>query len=149
MATKQSTAKRTDAAADSFTAEEKAAMKERAKELKRNASAAEDEQAVVDKIAAMPDADRIMAERIHALVKATAPHLTAKLWYGMPAYYKDGKSVCFFQDANKFKARYATLGFNEGAKLDDGNMWATSYALLKLTAADEKRIAELVKQATR
>lgn len=148
MATKTSV-KRTDAAADSFTAEEKAAMKERAKELKRNASAAEDEQAVVDKIAAMPDADRIMAERIHALVKATAPDLTAKLWYGMPAYYKDGKSVCFFQDANKFKARYATLGFNEGAKLDDGNMWATSYALLKLTAADEKRIAELVKQATR
>ena len=141
------TAKKTVKGTDSFTAEEKAAMKERAKELKRNASAAEDEQAVVDKIAAMPDADRIMAERIHALVKATAPDLTAKLWYGMPAYYKDGKSVCFFQDANKFKARYATLGFNEGAKLDDGNMWATSYALLKLTAADEKRIAELIKQA--
>ena len=148
MATKQSTAKRTDAAADSFTAEEKAAMKERAKELKRNASAAEDEQAVVEKITAMPDADRVMAERIHALVKATAPHLTAKLWYGMPAYYKDGKSICFFQDANKFKARYATFGFNEAAKLDDGNMWPTSYALTKLTAADEKRIAELVKQAT-
>lgn len=146
MATKTS-AKRTDAAADSFTAEEKAAMKERAKELKRNASAAEDEQAVVDKIASMPDADRIMAERIHALVKATAPDLTAKLWYGMPAYYKDGKSVCFFQDANKFKARYATFGFNEAAKLDDGNMWPTSYALTRLTAADEKRIAELVKQA--
>jgi uncharacterized protein YdhG (YjbR/CyaY superfamily) len=147
MATKQSTAKRTDAAADSFTAEEKAAMKERAKELKRNASAAEDEQAVVEKIATMPDADRVMAERIHALVKATAPHLTAKLWYGMPAYYKDGKSICFFQDANKFKARYATFGFNEAAKLDDGSMWPTSYALLKLTAADEKRIADLVKQA--
>ena len=147
MATKQNAAKRTDAAADSFTAEEKAAMKERAKELKRHASAAEDEQAVAEKIASMPDADRVMAERIHALIKATAPHLTSKLWYGMPAYYKDGKSVCFFQDANKFKARYATLGFNEGAKLDDGNMWATSYALLKLTAADEKRIAELIKQA--
>src|SRR5688572_8855446 len=140
MATKQSTAKRTDAAADSFTAEEKAAMKERAKELKRNASTAEDEQAVLDKIAAMPAADRHLAERIHALVKDTAPDLTAKLWYGMPAYYKDGKSICFFQDANKFKARYATFGFNEAAKLDDGNMWATSYALTKLTAADEKRI---------
>ena len=146
MATK-STAKRTDAAAESFTAEEKAAMRERAKELKRSASAAEDEQAVLDKIASMPDADRVMAERIHALVKATAPDLTAKLWYGMPAYYKDGKSICFFQDANKFKARYATFGFNEAAKLDEGNMWPTSYALLKLTAADEKRIAELIKQA--
>lgn len=148
MATKN-TAKRTDAAADSFTAEEKAAMKERAKELKRSASAAEDEQAVVEKIASMPDADRILAERIHALVKATAPGLTAKLWYGMPAYYKDGKSICFFQDAAKFKARYATFGFNEAANLDDGSMWPTSYALLKLTPADEKRIAELIKQATR
>lgn len=147
MASKQNAAKRTDAAADSFTAEEKAAMKERAKELKRNASAAEDEQAVVEKIASMPDADRVMAERIHALIKATAPHLTSKLWYGMPAYYKDGKSVCFFQDANKFKARYATFGFNEAAALDDGNMWPTSYALKKLTPADEKRIADLVKQA--
>lgn len=146
MATKTSV-KRTDAAADSFTAEEKAAMKERARELKRNASAAEDEQAVLDKIAAMPDADRGLAERIHALVKATAPDLTAKLWYGMPAYYKDGKSICFFQDAAKFKARYATFGFNEGAKLDDGNMWPTSFALIKLTAADEKRLAELIKQA--
>lgn len=146
MATKTSV-KRTDAAADSFTAEEKAAMKERAKELKRNASAAEDEQAVLEKIAAMPDADRGLAERIHALVKATAPDLTAKLWYGMPAYYKDGKSICFFQDAAKFKARYATFGFNEGAKLDDGNMWPTSFALIKLTAADEKRLAELIRQA--
>ncbi|MDB5538758.1 MAG: hypothetical protein JWQ89_485 [Devosia sp.] len=146
MATTQKTAKRS-AATDGFTAEEKAAMKERAKEMKRNASAAEDEQAVLDKIATMPDADRVMAERIHALVKATAPDLTAKLWYGMPAYYKDGKSICFFQDANKFKARYATFGFNEAARLDDGNMWPTSYALLRLTAADEKRIAELVKQA--
>ena len=147
MATAKNTVKRTDAAADSFTAEEKAAMKERAKELKRNASAAEEEQAVLDKIAAMPDADRKLAERIHTLVKAAAPELTSKLWYGMPAYYKDGKSICFFQDANKFKARYATFGFNEAAKLDEGNMWPTSYALLKLTAADEKRIAELIKQA--
>lgn len=139
--------KKKAAATAGFTAEEKAAMKDRAKELKRNASAAEDEQAVVDRIAAMPDPDRTMAERLHALVKATAPNLTAKLWYGMPAYYKDGKSICFFQDAAKFKARYATFGFNEGAQLDDGNMWPTSYALLKLTAADEKRIAELVTQA--
>lgn len=149
MATTKNTAKRTDTATDSFTAEEKAAMKERARELKRKASAAEDEQAVIDKIAAMPDADRILGERIHALVKATAPDLTAKLWYGMPAYYKNGKSICFFQDANKFKARYATFGFNEAARLDDGNMWPTSYALLKLTPVDEKRIADLVKQATR
>jgi uncharacterized protein YdhG (YjbR/CyaY superfamily) len=122
-------------------------MKERARELKRKTSGAEDEQAVVEKIASMPDADRVMAERIHALVKKTVPELTAKLWYGMPAYYKDGKSICFFQDAAKFKARYATFGFNEAARLDDGNMWPTSYALTKLTAADEKRIAELVKQA--
>jgi uncharacterized protein YdhG (YjbR/CyaY superfamily) len=146
MASKTSV-KRTDAAADSFTAEEKAAMKERARELKRNASAAEDEQAVLEKIAAMPDADRGLAERVHALVKATAPDLTAKLWYGMPAYYKDGKSICFFQDAAKFKARYATFGFNEGAKLDDGNMWPTSFALIRLTAADEKRLVELIRQA--
>lgn len=149
MATAKKTVKRTDAAADSFTAEEKAAMKERAKELKRNASAAEEEQAVLDKIAAMPDADRKLAERIHTLVRAAAPELTSKLWYGMPAYYKDGKSICFFQDAAKFKARYATLGFNEGARLDDGNMWPSSFAVIKLTPADEKRITDLVKQATR
>lgn len=149
MATAKKTVKRTDAAADSFTAEEKAAMKERAKELKRNASAAEEEQAVLDKIAAMPDADRKLAERIHTLVKAAAPELTSKLWYGMPAYYKDGKSICFFQDAAKFKARYATFGFNEAAQLDDGNMWPSSFAVIKLTPADEKRISDLVKQATR
>lgn len=149
MATAKNTVKRTDAAADSFTAEEKAAMKERAKELKRNASAAEEEQAVLDKIAAMPEADRKLAERIHALVKGAAPTLTSKLWYGMPAYYKDGKSICFFQDAAKFKARYATFGFNEAAQLDDGNMWPSSFALLKLTPADEQRITDLVKQATR
>jgi uncharacterized protein YdhG (YjbR/CyaY superfamily) len=149
MATAKKAVKRTDAAADSFTAEEKAAMKERAKELKRNASAAEDEQAVLDEIAAMPEADRKLAERIHSLVKAAAPTLTSKLWYGMPAYYKDGKSICFFQDAAKFKARYATFGFNEAAQLDDGNMWPSSFAVLRLTAADEKRITDLVKQATR
>ncbi|HEV2514702.1 MAG TPA: DUF1801 domain-containing protein [Devosia sp.] len=147
MATAKKTVKRTDAAADSFSAEEKAAMKERARELKRNASAAEDEQAVLEKIASMPASDRAMGERFHAIVKAAAPHLMPKLWYGMPAYYKDGKNVCFFQDAAKFKARYATFGFNEAAKLDDGNMWPTSYALVKLTAEDEKRISALVKQA--
>ena len=144
--TRQST-KRTDAAADQFTAQEKAAMKERAKELKRSASAAEDEQAVLDKIATMPDADRQLATRIHALIKATAPQLTAKLWFGMPAYYKDGKSICFFQDANKFKVRYSTLGFNESANLDDGKMWPTSYALTGLTVAEETRITDLIKQA--
>jgi uncharacterized protein YdhG (YjbR/CyaY superfamily) len=150
MATKQKTVKRTDPATAGFSDEEKAAMKERAEELKRSkrgARAAEEEQAVLDKIAAMPEPDRGMAERIHALVKATAPHLSPKLWYGMPSYYKDGKVVCFFQDANKFKARYATFGFNEAANLDEGNMWPTSYALARLTTAEEERIAELVKRA--
>jgi len=135
---------------ESFTAEEKAAMKERAEEIKREkrgAGEAEDAKAVLAKIASMPDADRKIAERVHEIVLAAAPELKAKLWYGMPAYYRDGKNVCFFQDAAKFKARYSTLGFNEAARLDDGNMWPTSYALLKLTEADEKRIAELVKQA--
>ena len=141
--------KRTDASAEGFTAEEKAAMKERARELKRKASAEEDEQAVLEKIASMPDADRVMGERFHALVKKVAPELTAKLWYGMPAYYKDGKSICFFQDAAKFKARYATFGFNEAAALDDGNMWPTSYALLKITDAEEKRIGDLIRQAAK
>jgi uncharacterized protein YdhG (YjbR/CyaY superfamily) len=133
-----------------FSADEKAAMKERAEELKREkrgASEAEDAKGVTDKIAAMPEADRAIATRIHELVLAAAPELKAKLWYGMPAYYKDGKNVCFFQDAGKFKARYCTLGFNDPARLDDGNMWPTSFAILKLTAADEARITALVKQA--
>jgi uncharacterized protein YdhG (YjbR/CyaY superfamily) len=134
-----------------FSAEEKAAMKERTEEIKREkrgASQAEDAKAVTEKIAAMPEADRNIAGRIHQLVLAAAPELKAKLWYGMPAYYKDGKNVCFFQDAGKFKARYCTLGFNDPAKLDDGNIWPTSYAIVKLTAADETRIAALVRQAT-
>jgi uncharacterized protein YdhG (YjbR/CyaY superfamily) len=142
MATKKS---------QNFTAEEKAAMKERTEELKREkrgASEAEDAKAVTDKIAAMPEADRTIAARIHDIVLAAAPELKAKLWYGMPAYYKDGKNVCFFQDAGKFKARYCTLGFNDPAHLDDGNMWPTGFAILKLTAADEARITALVKQAT-
>ncbi|MBK8083011.1 MAG: DUF1801 domain-containing protein [Devosia sp.] len=134
-----------------FSAEEKAAMKERAEEIKREkrgASEAEDAKAVLAKIAAMPDADRRLAERFHEIVLATAPELRARLWYGMPAYYnKDGKNVCFFQDAAKFKARYATFGFNEAARLDDGNFWPTSFALLELTPDDEKRIAAIVRQA--
>ena len=133
-----------------FTAEEKAAMKERTEELKREkrgASEAEDAKAVTEKIAAMSEPDRSLASRIHELVLAAAPELKAKLWYGMPAYYKDGKNVCFFQDAGKFKARYSTFGFNDSAKLDDGNMWAASFAILKLSAADEARITALVKQA--
>lgn len=135
---------------ESFTAEEKAAMKERAEEIKREkrgAGEAEDAKAVADKIAAMAEADRRIAARIHELVLAAAPELKAKLWYGMPAYYKDGKNVCYFQDSGKFKARYSTFGFNDPAKLDDGNMWPTSFGILKLGAADEARITALVKQA--
>jgi uncharacterized protein YdhG (YjbR/CyaY superfamily) len=136
-----------------FTDEERGAMKDRAKELKAETgrgsrgAKADPEVAVLEKIAEMAQADRAMAERIHAIVKANAPALTPKLWYGMPAYAKDGKIVCFFQSGEKFKTRYATLGFNEEARLDDGNMWPTAFGLMKLTAADEKRIGELVKKA--
>jgi uncharacterized protein YdhG (YjbR/CyaY superfamily) len=145
----QKATKRTNATGKSkgFSTEEKAAMRERAKELKAEASQADAEKAVLAKIAEMPDSDRVMAERIHAIVKAKAPGLSAKLWYGMPAYAKDGKNVCFFQAADKFKSRYATFGFDESAHLDEGTMWATSWAIKKLTAADEARIAELVKKA--
>jgi len=130
-----------------FTAEERAAMKERARELKAEKSKADAESDVLAKIAEMPKADRAMAERIHAIVKASAPDLTPRTWYGMPAYAKDGKVVCFFKSASKFKSRYATFGFNDPANLDDGAMWATSFALKKLTAADEKKIGALVKKA--
>ncbi len=134
-----------------FSDEEKAAMKERAKEQKasarRSADKADGEKEVLARIAEMPESDRAMAERIHAVVKASAPDLSPKLWYGMPAYARDGKVVCFFQAAQKFKTRYATLGFSDEAKLDDGAMWPNAYALTKVTAADEKRIAELVKKA--
>jgi uncharacterized protein YdhG (YjbR/CyaY superfamily) len=131
-----------------FDADEKAAMKERAKEIKANASKEEAEKAVLEKIAEMPDADRVIAERIHAIVKASAPSLSPKTWYGMPAYANsDGKVVCFFTAADKFKARYATFGFNEDAHLDEGHMWPTAFALTKLTATEEARIAELVKKA--
>ncbi len=134
-----------------FSDEERAAMKETAKERKaearRGQDAAAGEADALAKIAEMPAPDRAMAERIHAIVKSNAPGLAAKTWYGMPAYAKDGKLVCFFKSADKFKSRYATLGFEEAAQLDDGTMWPTSYALTKLTAADEKKIGELVKKA--
>jgi uncharacterized protein YdhG (YjbR/CyaY superfamily) len=133
-----------------FTEEERAAMREHVKELKaskRLRPGESEEPAVLEKIAAMPPADRALAERVHAIVRATAPDLSPKLWYGMPAYARAGKVVCFFQDAAKFKARYATLGFSDQANLDDGAMWPTSFALKELTPADEERIAALVKQA--
>jgi uncharacterized protein YdhG (YjbR/CyaY superfamily) len=126
-----------------FTAEERAAMKERAKELKAEA----DESAVLEKIAEMPKPDRTMGERLHAIIKASAPSLSPKTWYGMPAYAKDGKVVCFFQSAQKFNSRYATLGFSDEANLDEGAMWPTSFALKELTAAEEARIGALVKKA--
>ena len=132
-----------------FTAEERAAMKERAKELKAEAAKADGETAVLTKIAEMQGSDRAMAERLHALIKASAPDLSPKTWYGMPAYAKDGKVVCFFQSAQKFKSRYATLGFSDTANLDKGAMWPTSFALKELTAAEEKKIGALVKQAVR
>ncbi|MGW6376752.1 iron chaperone [Rhodococcus sp. NPDC055112] len=142
-----------DKSAVGFTDEERAAMKEHAQELKtaarrgsRNAKA-DGEKDVLEKIAGMAESDRIMAERIHAIVTASAPDLAPKTWYGMPAYAKTGKIVCFFQSAEKFKARYATLGFNDTANLDDGTMWPTAFALTTLTDADEKRIGELVKKA--
>ena len=130
-----------------WTDEEKAAMKEHAKELKASAKKADGEKDVLAKIAEMPEPDRVMAERIHAAVKANAPDLTPRTWYGMPAYAKDDKIVCFFQPADKFKARYATFGVNDSANLDEGNMWPTSWALTKLTPADEERIGALVKRA--
>ncbi|CAK7285913.1 iron chaperone [Streptomyces misionensis] len=138
-----------------FTADERAAMKEHAQEQKkaaaRRGSRAEKEAAaerdVLAKIAEMPEADRVLAERIHAIVKTAAPDLTPKLWYGMPAYARDGKVLCHFQSAQKFTSRYATLGFSDQAALDDGAMWPTAYALKELTAADEQRISALVKKA--
>jgi uncharacterized protein YdhG (YjbR/CyaY superfamily) len=131
-----------------FTAEERAAMKERARELKAEARKADGDKAVLEKIAEMPRSDRALAKRVHAIVKANAPDLSPKTWYGMPAYAnEDGKVVCFFQSADKFKSRYATLGFNDNANLDEGAMWPTSFALKKLTAAEEARISELVKKA--
>jgi uncharacterized protein YdhG (YjbR/CyaY superfamily) len=130
--------------AKGFTADERAAMKERVKEMK---GAGEGESDVLAKIAAMPQPDRGMAERVHAIIKANAPTLEARTWYGMPAYAKDGNVICFFQNAAKFKARYSTLGFSDKAKLDEGTMWPVGFALKELTAADEARIVWLVKKA--
>ena len=136
-----------------FTAEERAAMKERAQELKtearrgRRADAADGERDVLAKIAEMPEPDRAMAKRLHAIINTSAPALSPKTWYGMPAYAKDGKVVCFFQSAQKFKSRYATFGFSDQANLDKGSMWPTAFALTELTEADEKRITALVKRA--
>ena len=150
----QTSANRTTVAgkeSDGFTAEERAAMKERARELKAEARANKDKAAgesdVLAKIAEMPEPDRAIAERIHAIIKASAPALSPKTWYGMPAYARDGKVVCFFQSADKFKARYATFGFNDTANLDEGAMWATSFALKELTATEEATISALVKKA--
>jgi uncharacterized protein YdhG (YjbR/CyaY superfamily) len=131
-----------------FTAEEKAAMKERAKELRAEKSRAEGEKGLLAKIAEMEGSDRTMAKRVHEIVQTTAPDLVPRTWYGMPAYRnEDDKVVCFFKCAAKFKSRYATLGFNDAANLDAGNMWPTEFALKKLSAAEEKKIAALVKKA--
>ena len=150
----QKSAKRTTAnhqTSAGFTAEERAAMKERAKELKAEARAQQDKAAgerdVLTKIAEMAEPDRALAERLHALITASAPDLSPKTWYGMPAYAKDGTVVCYFTPAQKFHSRYATFGFNDIAHLDDGTMWPTAFALTELTAADEARIGALVKKA--
>jgi uncharacterized protein YdhG (YjbR/CyaY superfamily) len=146
MTTKKSTKSTTDK--KGFTADERAAMKERAKELKAEQEKADGEGSALTAIAEMTGLDQAMAERIHEIIKTTAPTLSAKTWYGMPAYAdKDGKIVCFFQPAQKFKYRYATLGFNEAANLDDGGIWPIAYALTELTAAEEKKITALIKQA--
>jgi uncharacterized protein YdhG (YjbR/CyaY superfamily) len=152
MAERNRTKKGTQKSTKGFTDEEKAAMKERARELKAEARAGKDraagEKAVLAKIAEMPGPDRALAKRLHAIVKASAPDLSPKTWYGMPAYAnKDGKVVCYFTPASKFKERYATFGFNADAHLDEGAMWPTSWALTKLTAADEAKIGALVKKA--
>ncbi len=130
-----------------FSAEERAAMKERAKEMKAAASKEEAEKAVLEKIAEMPEAERIIATRLHEIIKATAPTLLPKTWYGMPAYYKDGAVLCFYQSAQKFGTRYGTFGFNDSANLDEGTMWPVAFALKELNATEEARITALVKQA--
>jgi uncharacterized protein YdhG (YjbR/CyaY superfamily) len=130
-----------------FTAEERAAMRERAKELKAEAAGADGERAVLEKLAQMKGSDRTIGKRLHELIKASGPDLTPRTWYGMPAYAKDGKVVCYFQPADKFKARYLTLGFSDQASLDAGSMWPTCFAVKELTAAEEKKIAALVKKA--
>ena len=148
---KATTAQSSGKSSGAFTADERAAMKARAQEQKAEARAnknrADGERALLEAIAGMKGRDRVMAKRVHAIVTASAPELWPKTWYGMPAYARDGKVVCFFQDAAKFNARYATLGFNDSANLDDGAMWPVAYALKELTASEEKRIAALVKKA--
>ncbi len=149
-------AKKATTSAQPLSADERAAMKEHVTEVRASArrggsaadKAAADAQALVDKIGELEGTDREMAEWVHAIVTKNAPGLAPKLWYGMPAYYQDGKALCFFQPAGKFKARYGTLGFNDGATLDDGTLWPTSYALTKKTAAGEKTLAALIKKAT-
>jgi hypothetical protein len=151
--TRQSAKSTTGKASKGFTDEERAAMRERAQELKAagrrgpRAGEADGESEVLAKIAEMPEPDRAMGERLHAIIKAGAPALSPRLWYGMPAYAKDGKVVCFFQSGQKFKTRYATFGFSDKANLDEGAMWPTAFALTELTAADEARISALVKKA--
>src|SRR5262245_26488164 len=148
----QKSAKRTAATrkkSAGFTAEERAAMKERARELKAEQAKADGEAAMLEKVAEMPKSDRVIAERLHAIMKATAPTLSPKTWYGMPAYAKAGKVLCFFQSAEKFKSRYATFGFSDEANLDKGDMWATSFALKELTDAEEAKIVALVKKAVK
>jgi uncharacterized protein YdhG (YjbR/CyaY superfamily) len=151
--TQKSAKTTTGKASEGFTAEERAAMRERAREVKAaarrgpRAAKADGERDVLAKIAEMPEPDRAMAERVHVIVKASAPALSPRTWYGMPAYAKEGKVVCFFQSADKFKARYATFGFSDEANLDEGAMWPTSFALKELTAAEEKEIGALVKKA--
>jgi len=152
MKAKQKTAQTTTANKkryEGFTHEEKSAMQQRVREQKVGArsSKADGESELLAKIAEMTESDRVMAKRVHAVIKASVPGLSPTTWYGMPAYAKDGKVVCFFQSAQKFKTRYATFGFSDRANLDDGNMWPNAYALAKMTAADEARIAELVKKA--
>jgi uncharacterized protein YdhG (YjbR/CyaY superfamily) len=136
-------------ASEGFSAEEKAAARERVRELKAEAANANGETEVLAAIAKMPEPDRAMAQKLHALIKAAAPALASKTWYGMPAYTKDGNVICFFQNAGKFKARYQTLGFSDKANLDDGAMWPNSYALIKLTATEEAKITALLKRAVR
>jgi uncharacterized protein YdhG (YjbR/CyaY superfamily) len=146
-ATKKTTKRTTGTTSKGFTPEERAAMKERAKELKAAANRAEGEKALLTAIAKMPEPDRAIGKRLHELIKASAPDLAPKTWYGMPAYAKEDKVLCYFQSADKFKSRYATFGFNDTANLDQGAMWPTSFALKELTPAVEKEITRLVKKA--
>jgi uncharacterized protein YdhG (YjbR/CyaY superfamily) len=148
MAENKTATKRTGST-KGFTAAERAAMKERAKELKAEAAKADGEKALLEKVAEMKGTDKALATRLHAIITAAAPSLSPKTWYGMPAYAKDGKILCFFQSAAKFDARYATFGFSDEATIDQGAMWPTSWALKELTAAEEKKIVALVKKAVR